>query len=329
MPRGTSRIFREKVSSAASALGISGGVDFRRASDVFIEKARDAYADLGFGVGAAGRSSREFRQAVELANAELGIAAFTAQTFSIDFDGVTEQMASLLQTAPPRIGFGPTFTIACWFKPRAAPLTSRGTIFDFTPVPSNAGNQIALFSRDAGPTGPNGIQLIIVDNGNSIRQNVSWQNRFPSLKWYHLAIQWSGTVASRKLFIDGVDAGAPDFISGSTPGILDDLSDRSVGIGRSAQGVGLQDGLVASLAAWPILLGGAELLTLFNGNSIAIDLKTNSGSYTSATSLVHWNEIGKLVSPNLGADSVTTGNPIDLELAAVGITDADRVADVP
>lgn len=311
MPRGSSRIFREKVSSAASALGISGGVDFRRASDVFIARARDAYADLGFSVGAAGRSSKEFRDLVELANAELGISPVPAfsQTFSIDFDGVAEDMGGPGTTL---VGIADVFSIGGWVN-FGNTLGRQDTWFT---IEGGAGSDMAMFQR-SNVGAPPSFQFF--GNGNNIV--------IPSLPitastWHHAILTWN-TNADVKLYIDGSQFGGP--LSGV--GTFADVN-RLVQIGDASTGVPNALMKAANLAIWTTILAGPEVVTLFNAGSINIDLRVDQGNYASSATLEHFWPIGKDPSPLLGQD-LGVGTAIDLEAGAVGITDADRVADVP
>lgn len=321
MARGTSRIFREKVSSAASALGVSGGVDFRRAGDIFIDRVRDAYADLGFSVGAAGRSSRVFREQVELANAELGIVSFAPQTFSIDFDG-NETMANAV---PVTLGIANTFTIAIWFRPNLAQSddnlwTIRGT--------GGGINSVQLLLRTtAGIPGPaTSIQLTLQNQVGTTAQNVAWTGLpVVDATWHHAVLQWN-SLAGRAFYFDGVNQGVPGFIATNNDAVLLDTA----GIVEVAGFfVGRLVGRAASLAMWNSILTGAEVLETFNAGSIAFNLAANSGNYVSAATLQHWNELGKQPSPLLGADAGIASVLLDLEAGATNISDADRVADVP
>ena len=320
MPRGVDRVFLERVRAAASVLGIDG-TDFGFADSVFVDKCRDAYADLGFSVGAAGRSSREFRELLTLANTELGISPFTAQTFSLDYSG----FEFLQQSGASLIGIANTWTLAGWFK-IVDVITSSSTLFFIEP-PAGTLNKIKVFDRHAGPTGPRALQLFIADSAGVVVQNVSWQNRLTSGVWHHIAVQWDGTLPGRKFFLDGVDQGAIDFASVNTPGTQIDTT-RQVSIAQASTGVGNMAGRSASLAAYNSILSPAEITAIYNLGSINFNLGADAGAYVSSGTLAHWWETGKRLSPNLGADT-GLATPIDIEAGATGIDDTDRVADVP
>ncbi len=324
MPRGTSRIFREKVSSAASALGISGGIDFRRAGDVFIERARDAYADLGFSVGAAGRSSKEFRELVELANAELGIVSFATQEFSIEYDGGNG--GSRMQGPSSLLGIANTWTWLGWFASEDV-TDAGGTLFN---ISGGNANRFFVVQRGvaAGGTFDTSIQFFSFDSGAVNIQNVHWRllAGMQDDLWYQVVITWDGTAANRKLYWNGVDQGPPDVTTVNLDGTMTDTA-RVLQFGG---GVSPNlDGRGAAVALYDKILGSAEVLETYADGQIDFNLGADSGNYASAANLQHWWETGKTVSPFLGLDTGVSGALIDMEAAAFNINDGDRRHDVP
>ena len=324
MPRGTSRIFREKLRSAAKVLGVDG-TDFRNAGRVFTEKARGAYADLGFNVTGGG-SSRILRSQIALANEELGITAFTPQGQTIGFDA--GEGAERMQSDSALVGIGATWTAAAWFKPDNVASQS-GTIF-FVGGPGSVANRIQCHYRHAGPTGPRAIQLLLSNFDNSVLQtNVSWQNITFANVWHHVLVQWDGTSANLKLYFDAVDQGSPDFTANNVNGAMVDTA-RAIAFGAAAGGVGQLFGNGAALALWDSYLGSAEVVEVYNdGDGVGFNLQQDSGNYASSANLKRLFEIGKQASPNLGVDSVGTIPVHDLIDDALNIDDADREADTP
>ena len=105
MPRGSSRQFRELYDGAAERLGVGGSAN--RVDSGFLARARGALESQGFSV--SGRNvSRQFQETADLAQAELGLSAFTAQTMSLDFD-----KTEVLRSLPGPIGAIETM----WRKP--------------------------------------------------------------------------------------------------------------------------------------------------------------------------------------------------------------------
>ena len=254
---------------------------------------------------------------------------FVGQEFSIDFDGATEAMQSTVQ-APGVIGIGGTFSVAIWFKVATEPLIASYSLCDIGPDAGQV-NEINLSLRQTG-AGTNSVQFLLADNGNNFIQSVAWSALFTAATtWRHVVLTWGGTAAGRTAYFDGAALGAPDFTGIDLDGTLDDTNSRRMRVAEARFGLVNYDGRVASVAWWNgVQLSALEVAAIFNGRDINFDLNFNSGNYASAASLAHWHEVGKVVSPNLGADSAAlAGTAIDIEAAAVGITDADRVFDVP
>ena len=254
---------------------------------------------------------------------------FNPQTFSIDFDGAGELMQSVVQS-PGAIAVGGTFSLAIWFNPNVQPLIEFHALCDIGPDAGQV-NEIGLFLRDTG-AGTNSIQFLLGDSGGTFVQSVAWSGLLlAGTPWRHVVITWSGFVASRTMYFDGVLQGAPDFTGINLNGTLDDSNSRRMRVAATRFGVQGMDGRIASVAWWNgVQIGALEVADIFNARDINFDLNTNSVNYGSAASLAHWHEVGKQTSPNLGADTAAlAGTAIDIEAAAVGITDADRVADVP
>jgi len=88
------------------------------------------------------------------------------------------------------------------------------------------------------------------------------------------------------------------------------------------------DGQIASLAIWNVYLSSAEITTIYNSGSISVNLAANSGNYSSASSLLHWFQLGK-DSTDIGKDYGYAGTLYDLMDVQVDISAADIVSDVP
>ena len=253
-------------------------------------------------------------------------APFVAQAQSLDFDGTTETLKSLEQST---LGFADVFTIAMWVRPRSQPIGSGRSMLRI----ASAGNaqSISISTRGSGAVPANdGIQLILTDSANIVRQNVAWGTPLagPENCWRLIVVQWGGFGSTRACYVDAVNLGAGSNFTNAAI-VLSDGFDRSVSFSEFNATTGVRwDGVGAAIAIYPGVLGAAEVTAIYNGGDINFDLLTDQGSYVSASTLAHWWELGKKVAPDLAADSVTSGG-FNLTDAATGISDADRVVDVP
>lgn len=240
-------------------------------------------------------------------------AAFDGQTVSIDFDGSTEE----LKSGEALVGIANTWTIACWAK--VSNVSSRqDTLFEM--FAGISGENIRLFQRSNVGTAPS-YQFFSDTN------NVAWTSLpISNDVWHHVVLQWDNGTPRGSLFIDASDQGAPGFGS-LVSQTFTDVS-RSISIAEAASGVPNLDGRVASMAIWDALLTSAEITTIYNSGSIAIDLLADSGSYVSSANLQHWFQLGR-DSTDIGKDS-GIGSPLfDLMAAQTDITTDDIVTDAP
>ncbi len=249
---------------------------------------------------------------------DLGLTpSFAAQTQSIDFDGSTE---GFLNTTPQVIGIADVWSIGIWYKPSL--LSGNDTLFEInnSDSPSRiiaffSGTQLAIFWRDSGDT----TNSVVAFNGFGVNG-----------VWAHLYFSWNAAGAGDVVtFKDGV-LQVPTGGSSPNPIVMaDDL--RPVGVGTNVSLAAKFQGLIAQISVWRTIQDAA-IASLYNGgNPNSLDLNSSFGSYSGAADLAHWWRLGHEASPNLGKDSSSAGftPTIDVEVNAVGITDADRVADVP
>lgn len=309
MPRGTSRIFREKYDGAAERLGISGATA-KKVDSVFLARARGALKQQGFSVD--GRNvSRIFQSNADLAQAELGLSP--GQSFSIDFDGLAEALGNSTDQA---IGLANVFTVVTVIKIEG--FTDTGAIFDIDRAAS-PDNRITMSYGSSGE-----INALIQTQFN--RYDFPLSGDLDA--WIMLSLTWDGV--NFLVFRNGVVV-APT-VGTTTPAITMTDVNRKVGLGNNNPPLTLQalDGKMLWTGAWRTDLAAAAQLEIF-ANLSGIDLNVDGGNYASSADLAHWWRCGAEPSPNLGKDFATAGftPTIDVEVNAVGITDADRVADVP
>lgn len=318
MPRGSSRQFRTKYSGAAAQLGV-GGTANRLTDSVFRSQARGALEEQGFSI--AGRNvSRIFQANADLAQAELGLSAFTAQTQSIDFDG-TEILRNSTQQA---VGIANVWSMLLWSKR----LNSLGLQWPFQVNRGGSANHIEILAQQA--LGGRG-DVTWVDATNSPAGVARWENFYTTGPWISTLISWDGT--ELRIWKNGIQLGLPD--SGDAtpvpPPVMTDSStpERNLVLGGRNSGQDGWEGRISQWAIWRVRVDAAA--SFLQTSPSSIDLNVNSGAYQFKDDLAHWYRPGHEASPNLGKDFAAAGftPKIDIEVDAIGITDADRVADVP
>ena len=316
MPRGSSRQFRELYDGAAERLGVGGSAN--RVDSGFLARARGALESQGFSV--SGRNvSRQFQETADLAQAELGLSAFTAQTMSLDFD-----KTEVLRSLPGPIGIENTWSMLVWSK------RTNSLNLQWLCAANRLGsaNHIEILAQQA--LGGRG-DFTWVDASNSPIGVARWENFYSTGPWISTLISWDGT--ELRVWKNGIQLGLPD--SGDEtpvpPPVMDDASSpqRNLVLGGRQSGADGWAGPISQWAIWRVRVDAAAMF--FQTSPSSIDLNVNSGAYQFKDDLAHWYRPGHEASPNLGKDFAGAGftPTIDIEADAIGITDADRVSDVP
>lgn len=316
MPRGSSRQFRTKYSGAANLLGIDGTAN-RLTDSGFVAEARGAFEQQGFSV-AGRKASRIFQADADLAQAELGLSAFSAQTMSLDFD----KTEVLRNTTTQLIGIANVWSMLVWSRRTISTnLQWLCQVHRF-----GSANHIEILAQQA--LGGRG-DFTWVDATNSPTAVARWENFYSINSWISTLISWDGT--ELRVWKNGIQLGAPD--SGdATPvpaPVMTDGGDRQMILGGRFSGNDGWAGRVSQWGIWRVRVDAAA--SFLQTSPSSIDLNANSGAYQFAGDLAHWYRPGHEASPNLGKDFAAAGftPTIDIEVDAIGITDADRIADVP
>ncbi len=133
-------------------------------------------------------------------------------------------------------------------------------------------------------------------------------------EWYHLVATSSGSGPNLSVYVNGtvVNTGLTDF----------DFSFQK--IGSLNQGGNIFDGLIDEIGVWNTELSASEITEIYGSvGDRDIDLKTDSGDYSSSSSLLHWyrmgdNEVGEGITV---ADQGSGGNDLSLINGPIFSTD--------
>ncbi len=248
--------------------------------------------------------------------ADIGLTLRT-QKNSLDFDGVTETMRNIQGIS---FGVGNAFTYAAWVKRFDLLNTFEHVILDS----AGGSNDRIQFSAGAGGQPDGSPRFVIFDGSGNRIKDYFWTNaNWPINVWTFWVFTWNGTALLG--YLNGV-------LTAENVRNLDNAGSRSDATMRYLWPNTSPDAMAhrqLSAAWWNTVLTGPEVLEIFNaGVGGAFDLNTNSGNYASAPPR-HWWRFGHRVSPNLGEDLGAHSALIDLEVDAIGMTDADIVLDAP
>lgn len=260
---------------------------------------------------------------------------------SLQFDGKTEYLENAFQQA---IGIANLWTITIWIKPKETPsvfTTSGQPLFkpDGKALLHLKGighrNEVLIWGdRIKDSTSE---EFIVVENWNAdagrirvTRFNMAQKRQ----EWRLFACAWDGS--NLHAWDNGIKlTDTYDTVSGTGSFIMEDPTTsgraRALRLGVAYTGVPytLEDprlvswsGMIGPVGVWNTVLGDLELGAIASG-TFAYDLSTNSGTYTSSGTLVHWwrlgadsTDIGKDYAPtgdksiNIGVDATVTGTNI-------------------
>ncbi len=319
MATGASRIFVEQVREADR---IVNSQPSSGASQIFVERYINALAILREEADAGG-ASQIFVERVREAATILGIniSPGVGQTFALDFDGVTEYMAS---SGSQLLGIANAWSIEEFFNLDDPNNKSDGLFNCGTPI--QGANSITIVHEHLPPTGPFGIQIILENSAGSVFKNFAWVNVLASGGgvWEHFMMTWDGTTL--KLYVGGVDQGLPTMAFTDNPGTQTDTS-RGIRIMNGNLSRGPAEGLNAVGSMWSTVLSAAEITEL--AGAFSQDRTVDGTNYVSSATVQHHWRFGDKLSPLLGEDLGVAAVLIDMEAGAVGITDANRIENVP
>lgn len=248
--------------------------------------------------------------------------AFVAQTVSVDFNGVAEELRS---DNSENIGIADEWSIGIWYKPGAEITTGSRQLMQINPGAGR--NNINLF----GQATDRRLQLVLTGGGGLPSRILLWHNIFTAGEagnWHHLLLTWDG--ADPTLYKDGSSL-APDSDDMAALALPFTDEPRYIGVGTQWDGSGASWlGLMHQISIWRTDLGSI-ISDLYNGGApAALNLNGSFGSYTASGDLAHWWRLGH-DSSDVGKDYSEAGfTPlISLGTNAVNMDGDDVVSDIP
>jgi hypothetical protein len=188
---------------------------------------------------------------VASATGKIGLAA--------DFEASNLESLSITNAAQVGLGFTSDFTVAGWLKFESLPgVGGYFNLFDKDAGPGARGFYSAL--RDAGAG--NFEWMLMAANGLGTSSTaVSWN---PSTgTWYHVAIVYTASAGSMKLYVNGALLGTG---TGLRTSIQATTNPFYIGAVNGGGGQSF-DGLIDELGAWTRVLDAADVASLYNGGS--------------------------------------------------------------
>lgn len=245
---------------------------------------------------------------------------FVPDRFCVDFNGADERMGNEAEQA---FDIANAWTLATWFKPRAAVFANESRLFSLRRGPAASNNFILL--DIAGDVANDPVRVGLWDSAASLFKLYTWESLAVQDAWNMLTVTWDGS--SLLLYHDGTLI-APTTSGTDDAGTMTDDANRILRVGAAAS-TRWFDGRIHSAGLWDVVLTSGEQAALYNsGDGNAVDWGNDGGGYSSSADLQHWWQLGR-DSGDIGADSGVAG-AIDLMDDAANITAAlDVIEDAP
>jgi hypothetical protein len=231
---------------------------------------------------------------------------------SVNFDGTNDYLAN---TSAQALGFGNTWTVACWVNPDT--ITALKNIFEFWNGSSDA-NRLDL--KQAGTIAGDPWEILLYDGSATLFKQYRWGGALGG-SWFHVAATWDGTTL--KVYENGQEDAAPT----KTTDLSGSQSDanRQTFIGqRGSAGDRRWDGLINCVMVWNSVLSANEICELYCKGP-AFDPRTAGSPYSSQANLKHCWRPGQDPT-DLGKDWVAAGA---VNLTATSLDDTDIQIDSP
>ncbi len=218
---------------------------------------------------------------------------------SISLDG-SDEYVDIADDSSLNFGASTDFTVSCWAK-------------------YTADGYMGLVSKGVG--GEDGGWEVVISNANGklygrIEQtggasvSVESSLEYNDGNWHHFVVVYDRS-ALMTLYVDGSATGN----TGDISSIGDIDTTHSLDIGRQTSGANYFTGNLDGVAIWNSVLSANAVAEIY-ANGKGIDLRSNSGDYTSASSLVGYWRCGD---GKLGADADGTNDVIfDMDNASLG-----------
>ena len=216
-----------------------------------------------------------------------------------------------------------SWSLAIWLKPGRD--TADETVLDLR---ADGTNENRIRVEKLGTVANDPLQISLYDSAGVLFKQYRYNSVVPAGAWAFPVFTWNGTTLTA--YVDGAAVTAS-----STPtnnaGTMDAVF-RSVTVGVDYAHTAYYQGYVHAIGLWSSVLAALEVAEL--NDTPPLWWRRDEEDYTSATDLQHWWRLGEATRNDFEGTSwvVDAGyavEGIDLSVGAVGVTDADIVAEVP
>ena len=245
---------------------------------------------------------------------------FLAQTTSIEFNGVDEEMAN---TTNQDLGFGNDFSIMFWFR-RRSDTPGLDDILNILQL-SGATSANRVIVRTRGDLSNDPFEITLRDESAANHKVFQWNapTFFPYDTWHQVIMTWDGSATQTLLVYEN---GVQQDTSTGVTNLDRDMAntDRAIIIANGPAVSRQFSGFIHSMAIWDVVVDSA-VTELYN-SGVASTFDVSKASF--ATDLQHWWRLGK-DSSDLGKDSGIGSPLIDVDTNSVNIDSNDIDSESP
>lgn len=213
------------------------------------------------------------------------------------------------------IGIDNEWTYSMWVKP----FNLNGYFFG---LKNTSHNKSLVYVSIAGSQANDPLEIYMFNAAGTVLKRYRWNSVFTIDDWVHIIFTWNGT--DLKAYIDSVDTVPDSKLNNNVGSTGADL--RKVGYGTVWGGTNFR-GRLGHLSIWNEALEPAEVTEIFNGN-FDIDLRSDTGNYTSSDNLMHYWRVGENAE-DLLSDEVEGFYSIDFDDDAFNPIASDIYVDSP
>jgi len=242
---------------------------------------------------------------------------FPAQTTSIEFNGVDEEMGdATFQT----LGFGNTWSFMVWMRRRGDAVGLNNAMSIFVIVEA-AGKDLILL-QSLGNQANDPIRMVTRDSAGAVLKDFRFNlPLFPFDSWRQVIFTWDGTTLTA--YDNGAAVAATTkTVDGS--GTMADSARKIVICNNPSGGTQDYSGFLHSIAFWNADVSSA-VTEIYNGG-VASTFDLSKASF--AADLQHWWRLGQDAT-DIGKDSGIGSPLIDVDENSANITAADIVSESP
>jgi len=185
-------------------------------------------------------------------------------------------------TTAATLGIGAAWSVSVWVRPTN--LASAMYALNLQGATTASRIQISVIGTSAFAP----LRVYVQDTGATLKKDYRYSDTAASWftldTWTHLVVTFDGSTLIT--YFNGTAHASNDKQGDDT--IATSTETRKIFIGSDANPANRWIGNIGPIAIWSTVLGTDEVAVLYNAGKFGFNVASNSGSYTSSSTAVHW-----------------------------------------